>query len=90
MQIYQEKTGVEILISEQYSLKKNCYRGEGEDVGIRGKRTPMKISKIHLHVELFSLKSNWRLAERILHNQGCKMIHRKSGRKGRESVQSGL
>ena len=50
----------------------------------------MKISKIHLHVELFSLKSNWRLAERILHNQGCKMIHRKTGRKGRESVQSGL
>ena len=50
----------------------------------------MKVTKIHLHVEQFLLKSNWRLAERILHNQGCKMIHRKSGRKGKESVLSGL
>ena len=69
-------------------FKKNCYRGECEDVGIGGKKTPMKISKIHLHVEQFSLKSNWRLAERLLHNPGCKMIHRKSV--GREENPSDL
>ena len=29
-------------------------------------------SKIHLHVEQFSLKTNWRLAERLPYNQGCR------------------
>ena len=32
----------------------------------------MSISKIHLHVEQFSLKTNWRLAEKLLYNLGCK------------------
>ena len=36
--------------------------------------TPTNISNIsiHLHVEKFSLKINWKLAERLLYNQGCK------------------
>ena len=33
---------------------------------------PTNTSKIHLHVERFSLKTNWKLAERLLYNQGCK------------------
>ena len=33
---------------------------------------PMNISKIHLHVEQFSLITNWRLAERLLYNQDSK------------------
>ena len=32
----------------------------------------MNTSKIHLHVEQFSLKTNWRLEERLLYSQGCK------------------
>ena len=28
--------------------------------------------KIHLHVEQVSLKTNWKLAERLLCNQNCK------------------
>ena len=32
----------------------------------------MNISKIHLHVEQFSLITNWRLAERLLYNQDSK------------------
>lgn len=30
------------------------------------------ISKIHLHMEQFLLKTDWKLAERLLYNQGCK------------------
>ena len=30
--------------------------------------TPMNTSKIHLHVEQFSLKTNWKLAERLQFN----------------------
>ena len=31
---------------------------------------PKNTSKIHLHMEQLSLKTNWRLAERLLYNQG--------------------
>ena len=31
--------------------------------------SPIITSKIPLHVEKFSPKANWRLAERLLHNQ---------------------
>lgn len=31
---------------------------------------PTITSKIHLHVEKVSLKTNWRLAKRLLYNQG--------------------
>jgi hypothetical protein len=34
--------------------------------------TPMNTSKIHPRVEQFSLKTNWKLAERLLYNRGCK------------------
>ena len=33
---------------------------------------PNKTSKIQLHVEQFSLKTNWKLAERLLYSQDCK------------------
>ena len=32
----------------------------------------MKTSNLHLHVEKFSLKTNWKLAEGLLYNQGYK------------------
>ena len=34
--------------------------------------SPMNTLKIHLHVEWFSLKTHWRLAERLLYYQVCK------------------
>ena len=37
-----------------------------------GSPPPTDTSKIPLHMEQFSLKTNWRLAERYLNNQGCK------------------
>lgn len=30
----------------------------------------MNTSKIHLHVEQYSLKTKWKLAERLLYKQG--------------------
>lgn len=33
--------------------------------------SPTNTSKMCLHVEQLSLKINWRLAERLLYNQGC-------------------
>lgn len=33
---------------------------------------PKSTSKIHQHMEQFSLKTSWRLAERHLYNHGCK------------------
>ena len=38
----------------------------------------MNISKIHLHVEQFSLKTNQRLIERLFYNQTCKEISTQS------------
>lgn len=32
--------------------------------------SPMNTSKIHLHMEQFSLQTNWRLAETLLYNKG--------------------
>ena len=32
----------------------------------------MNILKVPPHVEQFLLKTNWKLAERLLYNQGCK------------------
>lgn len=50
----------------------------------------MNISKTHLHVEQFSLKINWRLAERLFYNQGCKKnMHKESTRKGGEVIRLG-
>ena len=33
---------------------------------------PVNISKIHQHMEQFSLKTNWKLAEGLLYNQNYK------------------
>ena len=44
----------------------------------------MNTSKLHLHVEQFSLKTNWKPAEGLLYNQGCmKDMHiiRQEGKK---------
>ena len=47
------------------------------------------IKNMHLHAEQISMKTNWRLAKRLLYNQGCK---ERSvwcrGRKGREAIRS--
>ena len=50
---------------------------------------PMNTPKIYLHVEQFSLKTNWRLAERLLHSQDSKKEHMVSSRKGREAISLG-
>ena len=34
--------------------------------------TAINTSKIHLHVEQFSHKANWKLAEDLLHSQSCR------------------
>ena len=33
---------------------------------------PRDTSKLHLRVQQFSVKSNWKLAEKLLYNQDCK------------------
>lgn len=44
--------------------------------------SPMKVSKVHLHVERFSLKTSWRLAEGLVCTQGCdRKSHMESSRK---------
>lgn len=46
--------------------------------------SPTNASKIHLHVERFSLKINWRLTERLLHSLAIGRIHTEVGRRGEE------
>ena len=48
----------------------------------------MNTSKIHLPVEQFSLKINWKLAEGLLYHQDCK-IHTQLERNGRKAIGSG-
>ena len=48
----------------------------------------MNTPKVHVHVEHFSLKTNWRLAETPLYNQGCKKIHTELGRKGSDQIET--
>ena len=45
---------------------------------------PHKYIKMLLHLEQFSLKMNWRLAERYLHNQGYKKDPHGIGQEGGE------
>ena len=33
---------------------------------------PTNTSKIHIHLEQFSLKTKWKLTEGFLYNHGCK------------------
>ena len=49
----------------------------------------MNISKIHLHMEKFSLITNWRLVERLLYNQDCKKDP-PGIREERKAIRSGL
>jgi len=39
-------------------------------------------------VEQLSLKNSWKLAERLLHNQDCKKIHRYLSKKGIKAISS--
>ena len=48
----------------------------------------MNTSKVHLRVEQFSLKMNWKLAERLPYKKDYK-IHMESGRKGKDMIRSG-
>ena len=47
----------------------------------------MNTSKVQLYVEQFSLKTIWRLAERLFYNQGCKERYTR-GMIGKEEKQS--
>lgn len=49
----------------------------------------MNTSKIHLHAEQFSLKTDGRLEERLLYNQGCKKNLHGISVKRREAIRSG-
>ena len=48
--------------------------------------TPLIInsSKIHVHAEIFSSKTNWKLEERLLYNKIVRNIHTELGKKGRK------
>ena len=46
----------------------------------------MNKSEIHLHVEQFSLKTNWKLSEGLLYNQGCKKDAHIIWWKGRKAI----
>ena len=46
----------------------------------------MNTSKIHLDVEQFSLKTNWRLVERLLHKKDIKKIDIESSRKEKAAI----
>ena len=37
-----------------------------------GSLPPTNRTKIHLYLEQFSWKTNWKLAQKLLQNQGCK------------------
>ena len=50
---------------------------------------PTNTSKLHLHVESFSLKTNWKLAEGLLYNQGCEKDPHITAQEGKESDQVG-
>ena len=61
----------------------------------QGRRTQNSLpsastSKIHLHVGPFSLKRNWRLAERLLNTRGFKQDPRVGREEGRKTHQVGI
>lgn len=45
----------------------------------------MNTSKIYLHMEQFSLETNWKLAEVFLYNQSCKKDTHIIGSEGKKS-----
>ena len=54
------------------NLDSEGFKSRRQSRGIWNSASPMNISKIHLHVEQLSLKTNRRLAERLLYSQGYK------------------
>ena len=51
--------------------------------------SPHEHIKNNLHVEQFSLKTNWKLAERLLYNHGCKKKQYTHQQVGKEEKSSG-
>lgn len=47
-------------------------------------------SRIHLNMEQFSLKTNWKLAEKVPYDQDCKKDPHVIGEEGRKSNQAGI
>ena len=66
-----------------YHLKDKDYKPE-----VFFKQFTSYTPKIHPHIEKFSLKTNWRLAEKLLYSQSCKKDPHRV-RKGREEARSG-
>ena len=70
---------------EDYQEKKQ--HNTDQDDGVRGHGThlPLWAYQKYIYIEKFSLKTKWRLAERLLYNQGCKKdphgIIREEGKK---------
>ena len=46
----------------------------------------MNTSKIHLHLEQFSLKTNWKVTEGLPYNRAVRKIHVYLGRVGRKVI----
>ena len=55
--------------------------------GTQSLLSPTNRSKIHLHVEQFSLETIWKLAERLLYNQSYKKDTHGIGLEGKRSDQ---
>ena len=51
---------------------------------------PHEHVKIHLHVEQFSLKTNWKLAEGIRYKQGCKKDTQVTRQDGKKAIGLGI
>ena len=56
---------------------------------MQSSHTPISTSKIYLHMEQFSLKTNWRLSRRRFTTKAVRMRHTESTRKGREVIRLG-
>ena len=65
---------IESGITVPITPKQKKYMEVDQDGGVRGHGThlPPQTHQIHLHVEQFSQKTNWKLAEDLLHKQSCK------------------
>ena len=61
-----------MLAHNSHSFKKPDPKGDQEgEVRRWNLPSSTNTSKISLRVEQFSLKTNWKLAERLVYNQGC-------------------
>ena len=64
-------------------------RDQNDGMGRCGTHLPPQSIKIHLPMEPFSLKTNWRLAETLLYTKVVRKIHTQSGRKGKGAIRVG-